>query len=121
MTILAQRFPVFQQAMRIIQSISNSDPVVVTTTFPHQYATGLIVRLNVPQGFGMLQINRLYGPIVVTGDMTFTMAINSTSFDPFVAPTAYPDSYQSAQVTPIGELNEQLQQATRNVLPYAAQ
>jgi len=120
MAILAQQFPVFQKAMRIIDSITNAYPAAVTTTFDHQYITGMIVRLNVPTGFGMLQANQLYGPIIVTGDTTFTIDIDTTYFDAFSAPVTYPLSYQYAQVTPIGEVSSMLTAATQNVLPYIA-
>lgn len=120
MAILAQAYPVFQPAMRIISSITNANPAVVTTTFNHQYKTGSIVRLNVPEGFGMVQANQLYAPIVVTGNTTFTIDIDTTHFQPFKAPTRYPFNRQSATVTPVGELNTQLNAAVMNVLPYSA-
>jgi len=120
MAILAQQYPVFQKAMRIISDITNAYPASVTTTFNHQYVTGMIVRLNIPAGFGMLEANQLYGPIIVTGDTTFTIDIDTTNFNAFSAPVSYPESYQSAQVTPIGEISSTLKAATQNVLPYAA-
>ena len=87
MAILAYPDPVFQPAMRIIASISNGFPAVVTTTFANQYISGIIVRLNVPKGFGMVEANQLYGPIVVTGDTTFTIDLDTRTFTPFIAPT----------------------------------
>jgi len=120
MSILATENPVFQRAMRIISSITNANPAVVTTTFDHQYLTGMIVRLNIPRGYGMTQANRLYGPIIVTGDTTFTIDIDTTHFDIFAAPSTFPENQQSAQVTPIGELSDTLLNATQNVLPFPA-
>lgn len=120
MAIFAVQYPIFQRAMRVIGSISNSYPAVITTTFAHQYKTGLIVRLNIPTGYGMTAINQKYTPIIVTSPTTFTMDLDTTELDPFVAPTAYPYSSQYAQVTPIGEVNEILTNATQNVLPYNA-
>ncbi len=118
--ILAQQFPVFQKAMRVISAITNANPAAVTTTFNHQYITGMIVRLNIPEGFGMVQANQLYGPIIVTGNTTFTIDIDTTNFDVFAAPSSFPFNRQYAQVTPIGELNVTLKAATANVLPYPA-
>ena len=120
MPTLAQTRPVFQPAMRIISAITNANPAAVTTTFAHQYRTGTIVRLDIPQGYGMVQANQLFGPITVTGTTSFTIPIDTTYFDVFAAPAAYPQSYQSAQCVPIGELNETLLAATQNVLPYSA-
>jgi hypothetical protein len=121
MPILAYPFPVYQPALRIISDITNSNPAIVTTSFNHQYINGAIVRLNIPLGFGMVQANQLYGPIIVTGNTTFTIDIDTTFFDPFMVPESYPNSYQSAQCTPVGEINETLKSAVQNVLPYSAQ
>jgi len=120
MAILAYPYPMFQRAMRIIASVTNGYPAVVTTTFNHQYITGMIVRLNIPTGYGMVQANQKYAPITVTGDTTFTIDINTTNFPAFVVPASFPYNAQYAQVTPIGELNYTLQAATQNVLPYMA-
>ena len=84
MAILATQNPVYQPAMRIISSVTNANPAVVTTTFNHQYKSGLIVRLNIAQGYGMQQANQLYGPIIVTGNTTFTIDIDTTLFDPLL-------------------------------------
>lgn len=120
MAIVAQRYPVFQPAMRVISSITQSKPVIVTTTFDHNYVTGEIVRLVIPLGFGMQQINQMTGPITVTGSTTFTMTVDSTNYDPFIAPSQFPENSQYAQVIPIGERAEQLNAAVQNVLPYQA-
>lgn len=197
MAILAYRRPVFQKAMRIITAITNAFPASVTTSFNHNYITGMIVRLNIPMGYGMQQANQLYGPIIVTGNTTFTIDIDTISMDPFVyqinvgttdgsgsasgtisgtnnliglgqlfnvgalqlsvvsgngalyttssasgtmnlstgsftlsgcpintviywTPIAYPNNFQYANVTPIGEISATLLAATRNALPYPA-
>lgn len=118
-------FPMFQKAMRNILSITQAENALVTTTFDgtnpgnHQYNTGLIVRLYVPQGFGMVQANELYGRITVVNDTQFTISIDTTNFDAFVVPDYQPGAFGTpAQVVPIGEINQQLTQATQNVLPY---
>lgn len=121
MPILATQFPTFQPAMRIIADISSSDPLIVETTFAHQYTTGMIVRLNLPPGFGMDQVNQKYAPITVTGTTTFTMPIDTTTFDPFVYPVTFPYNAQYPTVTVIGEDNAMITAAERNVLPYPLQ
>ena len=120
MAILAQTKPVYQPAMRIIASITNANPAVVTTTFAHQYISGTIVRLNFPPGYGMEQANQLFGEIVVTGPTTFSIDIDTTFFDPFTTPATFPDNAQIAQCIPIGENNGILTAAVQNVLPYSA-
>lgn len=121
----AVEFPMFQRAMRNILSITQAENALVTTTFDginpgnHQYLTGLIVRLYVPYGFGMVQVHQLEGPITVINDTQFTIPIDSTNFDAFVVPAFQPGAFGTpAQVVPIGEVNDILTEATQNVLPY---
>lgn len=120
MAILAQQFPVYQPAMRIISNISNAQQAVVTTTFAHQYLNGTICRIWIPTGYGMYQINNLYAPITVTGSTTFSIAIDSTQFQTWSTPASWPNTAQYAVVVPIGELSGQLTAAVQNVLPYVA-
>ena len=116
--------PTFQPAMRVITAITNADPVQITTQYPHLYSNGLIVRIIVPEDDGMSQINQLTGVVTVTGDSTFTLPINTLEFDAFVIPedpddpgTPPPQAQICAFVVPIGEQNDLLSLATRNVLP----
>lgn len=120
MAILATVRPTFQPAMRIIASIANSFPAIVETTFAHQYQTGMIVRLNIPIGFGMQEANQKYGEIIVTGDTTFTIDIDTSFMDPYVISGTFPYSFQSGQVTSFAENNSTLANATRNVLPLTS-
>ncbi len=121
MTILAQQYPIYQPAMRVVSTIVSSDALtIVTTTFAHQYNTGAIVRLNIPLGFGMKEINQQYAPIIVLSSTTFSMPINSSEFSLFTVPTSYPNNRQSATVTPVGEINPLLNSSVQNVLPYSA-
>lgn len=111
--IPAVQFPAFQPAMRIITAISQSNPAVVTTSFAHQYITGTIVRLDIPQIDGMQQISGITLPITVTGLSTFSVPVDSTQYQAFT-------NTQYALVIPVGEVNGQFTAATYNVLPYPA-
>ncbi len=120
-TCIAVQFPVFQPAMRLITAITNSFPMLVTTSFAHQYISGTIVRLDIPVADGMQQANQLFGPIIVTSPTQFTMPIDSTNFEVFSIPGSPPPFVDTcAQVVPLGENNDILTAATRNVLPYGA-
>ena len=104
-------------AAKLIQSISNTDPLQVTTTTNHEYLTGMIVRLMIPKICGMPEVNEVMGEITVTGLTTFTMQINATGFEPFAIPVApNPHDNTCALVVPIGENNNMLTAALRNVL-----
>lgn len=117
MAISAQLRPVFKPAMRIVTNITNAFPAEVTTSFAHGYLDGLIVRLIVPNGYGMEEVNQLSGAILVTGLTTFTIDIDTTQFNPYVTPSA-PYNEQLSQSVPFGEINSTLLSAYRNVLPY---
>lgn len=119
------QFPTFQRAMRNILSITQAPQALITTTFDgttpgaHQYSTGLIVRVYVPYGFGMTQLNEIDVPITVINTTQFTIPINTTGFDAFVIPPYQPGAFGTpAQVVPVGEVNNILTMATQNVLPY---
>lgn len=115
----AETDPTFQRAMRLISAITNANPAQVTTTFDHDYGTGDIVRITVPRWFGMTQAHQLEGEITVTGTDTFTINIDTTHFDTFAIPAPVPwyvNSYP--QVTPVGEISENLGGATQNTLPH---
>lgn len=120
-TCIAVPYPIFQPAMRLIAAITNSFPMVVTTTFAHQYITGTIVRLDIPPADGMQQADQQFAPLVVLSPTTFSLPIDSTLFEPFAIPVSPPPYINTcAQVVPIAENNNILTAATQNVLPYGA-
>lgn len=110
---IAERYPIYQPAMRIVTAISQTNPAQVTTSFAHQYNSGIIVRIDVPHANDMPQINGLELPITVTGATTFTVPVDASVFQAYV-------NNECCCVVPIGQLNSQLTDAARNVLPYRA-
>lgn len=117
-TCYANASPSFKPAYRLITSITNAYPAVVTTSVDHGYTTGMVVRLMIPYACGMQQANKQTGEITVTGGATFTIELDTTYFDPFSIPVSTdPHIDVCPQVVPIGEDNAMLSEATRNVLP----
>jgi hypothetical protein len=121
----AEQYPSFQRAMRCILTMTQSNPVRITTTLDginpasHNYSSGLIVRLIIPSGFGMEQVNHFNGPITVINATQFTLPIDTTMLDPFTTPPYLPGFFGTpAHVVPVGEINDILTMATQNVLPY---
>jgi hypothetical protein len=109
--------PTYMPAVRDIAAITNAPQALVTTTFPHSYISGLIVRLIIPNNFGMTLVNQSQGTITVTSDTEFTIDIDTTQVDPFVIPAVQPgNNYTAAQVTPIGEIAAILTGSFVNVL-----
>lgn len=122
MSIVAIPDPIFQPAMRIINSITNGYPALVMTSFAHNYVSGTIVRFYIPWDFGMTQINHQYSPIMVVDATSFTIDIDTTDYDAFIIPPVpigmLPPGAQSAyaQVVPIGEINSQFTASRKNIL-----
>lgn len=105
--------PTFQPAMRIIDAITNANPMEITTSFDNDYLDGAIIRLNIPFDHGMQQAHQLIGVVTVTATTTFTIPIDSTTFDTYSHPGT---SGQCGQVTPVGEINSKLDSSVRNTL-----
>jgi len=115
MSFYANPDPTYQPAMRLVTNITNANPCVVTTSFDHDYITGTIVRLYVPVYYGMFQVNGLYGDIkVLTGD-TFSVSLDTSYYDSFLAPVTPPYTSETALCVPIGNLNGVYTVAVENV------
>lgn len=115
--------PFYYPTYHGIAAITNSFPTSVTTAVDHNYVSGTIVRIIIPNpysvmgqhfNFGMNQINGISSSITVTGNATFTLdSVDSTYFDPFNVPAGVG---QSAQCLAIGEDNDTINAALRNIL-----
>ena len=116
---IALQTPVFQPAARLMSSITQANPCVITTTFAHQYVNGTVVRLDIPPACGMQQANQFFGPLIVLSPTSFTLPLDTTTFTPFRVPVGLgPHINICAQCVPIAENNDTLAAAVRNVLPY---
>jgi hypothetical protein len=104
----------FYPFQSIIQSISNSFPVVIVTTEPHGLLSGNIVRITTMPSGTMPEINNQEGLATVIDPVTFTMPIDSTNYGTFVFS---PDYLYPGQVIPIAEVNSTLQNAEVNIGP----
>ena len=107
--------PTYMPAMRIITAITQAEEAVITTSFAHGYVNGTIVRLYIPDGFGMWNINGLVFTILIVDNTSFRISIDTRYFDPFIVPVG---TQQRAQVIPIGSEGQNYSPAVQNVLPY---
>ncbi len=101
-----------------ITNITNANPGVVTTAQSHGFLNGLYVRISMspdPDLFGMTQVaNQIY-LITVIDTTSFSIDVDTTSFDTFIAVT----DPQSPQAIPVGEIATTLINAEQNTLtPY---
>ena len=116
--IFEEANPAFKPARKNIDTITNASQALVTTINPHGYSSGLIVRLIIPIHKGMQEADQITGKITVTGANTFTIDIDTTLMDAFIAvvnPAISPLLDVCAYVSPVGESNEMLSEATHRV------
>lgn len=93
----------FYPKRRFISKITAANPAVVTTTVSHGYTAGQKVRMQVPAGYGMTQMDRLEATITAVTDSTFTTDIDASAFTAFAWPLTAAAPFTHAQVTPVGE------------------
>ena len=116
MSFYANPSPTFQPAMRLITGITNANPAVVTTSFDHDYRSGDIVRIRVPEWNGMIQIDRFVGEITVTATDAFSVDLDTSLYDTYVTPASAWYISSTAHVVPVGEINSNLGAAVQNDL-----
>ena len=97
----------------IIQSITNANPGVVTTTTNHGYNNGLYVRLVFPANFGMQQVANQVYLITKIDNTSFSINQDTTNFEVFSIPLG---STQSPQSIPVGEVATTLINLVKNNL-----
>lgn len=101
----------------LITAITQAAPMVITFTVPstgsNSYVLGQVVRLTVPNSYGMFQANGLTGKIIGLGMSTMTLNIDSSGFDPFVIPPSGAET--PASLAPSGSQNLQFSNFTETV------
>ena len=79
-----------------ISAITQANPCVVTTTSNHNLITGGVVRVHVPNNFGMTPLNQNIYSVTVLSPTSFSLQttqvpsainVNSTSFPAFTTPS----------------------------------
>lgn len=117
--------PTFNPASVVIMAITQAVQALITTTTNITFVVGQSVRIVIPPAtrailttpafdYGMHEINGLLGNILVINSPTsFTIDIDTTLFQAF---TFQPNATQLAQAVPVGEQNNQINGAWRNIL-----
>lgn len=105
--------PYYYPQLATVVAISAANPAVVTTSVNTGLSAGQVVRLRVPAGFGMTQMNNLTGIISAvsgnqitlggtTGAFSLNNGINSSAFTAFAWPVAGSVPFVYSTVTPVG-------------------
>jgi hypothetical protein len=79
--------------VQTIASITQSNPMVVTTVNNHGYVAGMKVTFLIPPQFGMSQLNNLIGQVTQLTLNTLTINIDSSRFNAFSYPSPLPNAY----------------------------
>jgi hypothetical protein len=86
--------------VKTIASITNSYPMIVTTSFPHHYVAGLDVTFLIPTMFGMQELNNVNAQVVSVTSNTLTINLDSINFSVFSYPNPLPSAYTHPSVIP---------------------
>jgi len=86
---------------KVIESITNAFPMVLTTVEDHGYVLGMEVRFLIPSQFGMQELNKVDSVqvIAITAD-TLTIDLDSREFTTFQYPGSLPTAYTPPSVIP---------------------
>ncbi len=86
---------------RDIEAITNSYPMILTTTIDHRYVAGMMVTFLIPPSFGMIELNGQNVQIVEIIDATNVLInVDSTHYTPFAFPSPLPTAYTPASIVP---------------------
>lgn len=88
---------------RVIANISQAAAGVVTTLVDHGYTTGQRVRLIVPAGSGMTELNNRLVTVTNINASTFSIDVATTGMTAYTFPLPAASPYTPAQVVPVGE------------------
>ena len=113
--VFAYPWRIYYPAHNVITNITNAKPAVVTTATDHNYVDGMVVRLVIAAGYGMPQANRLMGIITIINPTSFSITIDTTSFDPYVIPSP---ALQTSQTIGVGDENDDGTGYMYNAAPF---
>lgn len=91
-----------QENLRVqtIASITQANPMMITTVDDHSYNAGMNVTFLIPVSFGMQQLNNLNGQVISLTSNTLTINIDSINFTPFAYPSPLPSAFTPPSVIP---------------------
>lgn len=91
---------VFTPIRHLIDSVTNASNALVTTSSDHDFEVNQLVRLHVPQSYGMTLNTVEVKILTIPASDSFTVNLDTTALDSFVTPST-PPAYTEAHVVPI--------------------
>jgi len=94
----------FQPSVFVITAISQGQTTTITTSADNNYVIGQLVRVTMPAAFGIRQINEQLAYVIsIISPIQFVIDLNSSQFDPFIAPPLHYSTLP--QVMAVGDIN----------------
>lgn len=85
---------------QVIASITNAFPAILNTINDNNYVPGMNVTFNIPNRFGMTQLNGLNVQVLAVNGTQLTLNIDTRSFTPFAYPGSLPTNFTFPTVIP---------------------
>jgi hypothetical protein len=109
---------IFYPAYNLITAITNAENAVISLQNTNDLTVGQVIRILVPNSYGMKQINKQTASILIADPAFIVVNINTTAYDVFAVPSM---PLNQSFIIPIGETaNEEfannLDDATVNIL-----
>jgi len=84
--------------------ITQASQGVVTTSQAHDYVVGQLLKMSVPEAYGMSELDQLTVQVVAVGAYTFTISANTSGFSAFALPAStVSPNIEFATVGPVGQ------------------
>jgi len=105
---LASPTSIFYPRRRFITKITKATQAVVTLSVTHGYQVGQLVRMSVPDAYGMTEMDGLLATIVAVDTTTttgnsITIDVDSSAFTTFAFPVTADSPFTPAETIPVGE------------------
>ena len=76
----------------IITGMTNSYPMIVTVAAANNYVVGQLCHFNIPNPWGMIEMDQQTAQIIAISGLNFAMDIDSTQFNTFTTPASYQEA-----------------------------
>lgn len=86
--------------VQTIATISNSNPMILTTVNPNNYVAGMDVTFLIPAQFGMTQLNNINAQVLQVSGNSLTIDLDSTHFTSFAYPSPLPSAFTPPSIIP---------------------
>jgi hypothetical protein len=86
--------------LQTIASVTNANPMVITTVNNHGYVAGMNLTFLIPIIFGMQELNNLNAQVLSVTSNSLTINLNSINFSVFSYPSPLPSAFTLPSVIP---------------------